>query len=141
MMLQICISSVSSNFWKSVVCYCYDCRRHSDSRGLFRETRQPQGNQGRTITIRCLAGNRGSRRVAEPGRREAIASKGKHPQGRTRRVQHQGKRLSVDCNCELSGECSGDPLLWNTCGIRPDRCGDHLMDATLIVIDSDAELA
>src|SRR5712691_4057238 len=35
----------------------------------------------------------------------------------------------------------GNPVFRHPCRVRQDRCGDRVMDATLILIDSDAELA
>src|SRR3979490_1119619 len=70
-----------------------------------------------------------------------ILSKGEHSEGRPGRVQHQGQRLSIGCSRAVSGRRLGDPVLRDPCRIRRDRCGDGVMDTTLILIDSDAELA
>src|SRR5215207_8351592 len=88
-----------------------------------------------------MAGPRRPRRVAQSGGRQGVLSEGQHSEGRPGRVQHQGQRLSIDCSRAVSGGRAGNPVLRDACRIRRDRCGDGVMDATVILIDSDAELA
>src|ERR1700692_345647 len=78
--------------------------------------------------------------MGQPGGRQGVLSKGKHSEGRPSRVQHQGQRLSIGCSRAISGGHLGDPVLRGTRRIRRDKCGDGLMDAIMILIDSDAEL-
>src|SRR5579884_1307944 len=79
--------------------------------------------------------------LAKSGRRETVASKGEHSERWTCSVQHQRQRLSADRGDQLSGRGRRDPLLRDARRVRQDRCGDGVMDATLILIDSDTELA
>src|ERR1700688_4713275 len=81
------------------------------------------------------------RPVAQPRGREDVVSEGEHSQGWPGRLQHQGQRLSPGCGPPISGRRRGDPVLRHPWRIRQNRRGDRVMDATLILIDSDAELA
>src|ERR1035441_8780297 len=74
-------------------------------------------------------------------RRVLFRSKGEHSQGRPGHFQYQGQRLSTGCGPPVSGRNPDDPVLRDPCRVRQNRCGDCVMDATLVLIDSDAELA
>src|SRR5437868_14932164 len=50
------------------------------------------------------------------------------------------QRLQIDCERTVSGRRLGYPILWHPRRVRQDRCGERVMDATLVLIDSDAEL-
>src|SRR5664280_1991461 len=49
--------------------------------------------------------------------------------------------LWTGCGPPVSGRNPDDPVLRDPCRVRQNRCGDCVMDATLVLIDSDAELA
>jgi len=57
------------------------------------------------------------------------------------RSQYQGQRLSIGRSRAVPSGSPGGSVLWDACRIRQNRCGDGVMDATVILIDSDAELA
>src|SRR6188508_714207 len=52
----------------------------------------------------------------------------------------RSQRLSLDSYHQLFSRCVIHPIFRNPCRIRQHRRGDDLMNANLIVIDSDAEL-
>src|SRR5688572_25982680 len=88
-----------------------------------------------------MAGHRGGRRLEDTGGREAGASAGQHPEGWSRRFQHQGERLPPDCPSAIRGRHSDDPVFRVASRVRQNQCGDRVMKATLILIQSDAEHA
>src|SRR5664280_2087006 len=99
-----------------------------------------KGDQSCTIAIRSMARHCGPRPVAQPRGCENFISKGEHSQGRSGHFQYQGQRLSTGCGPPVSGRSPDDPVLRDPRRVRQNRCGDRVMDATLVLIDSDAEL-
>src|SRR5271169_6007795 len=79
--------------------------------------------------------------MAQPGGGQGVVSESQHSQGRPGRLQHQRERLPIGGAYSISSGRRRGSVLRNPCRIRPDRCGHSVMDATLIVIDSAAELA
>src|SRR5580698_11583520 len=79
--------------------------------------------------------------MAQSGGREGVISKSEHPQGKPSRIQHQRQRLQTHCEPSISSRSRGNTILRDPFRVRQNRCGDRVMDATLILIDNDAELA
>src|SRR5690349_22788225 len=119
----------------------HDRDRHRSRRAVLYRPRRPPGRQGRTIAVRRVAIDCGECALARPRRCETFASEGERPERRTSGIQHQMQRLPADRRYQLYSGRGGDSLLRHACRIRQDRRGDYLMDATLVVIDSAAELA
>src|ERR1700728_3128706 len=79
--------------------------------------------------------------MAQSGGREGVISKSEHPKDKPSRIQHQRQRLQTHCEPSISSRSRGNTILRDPFRVRQNRCGDRVMDATLILIDNEAELA
>src|SRR5579859_734913 len=88
-----------------------------------------------------MESHRGEKPVENTRGCEENPSESQHIEERSHGLQHQGERLSADCSGAVRGRCVDDPIFRITRGVRPGRCGECVMKATLIVIENDADHA